>query len=171
MSLKNEPVAEVRQDELFCVDHMLIKLGKYLRILGFDASWEPALRTHELIRRANAQHRVFLTRNRRLRDQYPCPDRSILIQSADPVAQLSEVVSGAGLDAGRSLFTRCIRCNVELSAIADKREIEDRVHPNVYACYEKFYRCPACRTVFWKGSHVRNTCRKLSLPLPDCGRA
>ena len=29
----------------------LYKLGKYLRILGFDASWEPALRTHELIRR------------------------------------------------------------------------------------------------------------------------
>jgi uncharacterized protein with PIN domain len=27
-----------------------------------------------------------------------------------------------------------------------------------------FYTCPQCGTVFWKGSHVRNTCRKLRLP-------
>ncbi len=156
---------------LFCVDHMLVKLGKYLRILGYDADWHPGLRTHELIRRANAQQRIFLTRNRRLRDQYPLPDRCLVIQSTDPVVQLSEVVARAGLETGRGLFSRCIRCNVALAGIGDKREIREQVHPNVYARYDKFYRCPACRTVFWKGSHVRNTCRKLSLPPGDCGLA
>ena len=35
----------------FMVDHMLIKLGKYLRILGYDAAWDDGVRTHELILR------------------------------------------------------------------------------------------------------------------------
>ena len=48
------------------VDHMLIKLGKYLRIIGFDAAWDAACRTHELIKCANDEGRVFLTRNRRI---------------------------------------------------------------------------------------------------------
>jgi uncharacterized protein with PIN domain len=52
-----------------------------------------------------------------------------------------------------------------LQSVPDKKEIEARVHPNVYGRFEQFYRCPSCGTVFWKGSHVRNTSRKLGLSL------
>ena len=65
------------------VDHMVIRLGKYLRILGYNAAWHKA--------------------------------------------------------------------------------VHDRVHPNVYAHYQEFTTWPHCGTVFWKGSHVRNTCRKPGL--------
>ena len=145
---------------------MLIKLGKYLRILGYDAAWDTALRTHELILRANAEERVFLTRNMRLPDQYPKPWRVIVIRSTDPVGQMGEVVAQEKIDTGRFLFTKCIRCNVALAGVPDKQEIREQVHPNVFRCYERFYRCPSCGTVFWKGSHVRNTCRKLGLVGP-----
>ena len=154
-------------DPRFTVDHMLIKLGKYLRILGYDAAWDSLLRTHELIRLANAEGRIFLTRNTRLPDQYPAPRQVLVLATTDPVEQLAQVASRFALDIEARLFTTCIRCNVPLDAVPDKREIEARVHPNVYARFDQFYRCSRCGTVFWKGTHVRNTCRKLGLALPD----
>ncbi|OGV44456.1 MAG: hypothetical protein A2X46_01325 [Lentisphaerae bacterium GWF2_57_35] len=146
----------------FMVDHMLVKLGKYLRILGYDAAWDSSIRTHELITRANREHRVFLTRNTRLPSQYPTPQALLMIQSTDPVEQIEQVASTFRLS-DKNLFSKCIRCNVGLEPVADKTSIQDRVHPNVYGRYEHFFQCPSCGTVFWKGSHVRNTCRKLKV--------
>ena len=149
--------------ERFMVDHMLVKLGKYLRVLGYDATWDPRLRTHELILRANREARVFVTRNTRLPDQYPPVDRLVTVRATDPVEQLREVSAELGCAFQPQLFSACIRCNVPLVPVPDKSAICDRVHPNVYARYEHFFRCPSCGTVFWKGSHVRNTCRKLGV--------
>ena len=150
----------------FLVDRMLVRLGKYLRIAGCDAAWDLSLPTHELILRANGEGRVFLTRNRHLPDNHPRPDRWVLLESDDPVAQFQSLVSTLGLDTASGLFRNCIRCNLPLLDVADKAEIQTRVHPNVYARHDAFHRCPSCGTVFWKGSHVRNTCAKLGLPLP-----
>lgn len=147
----------------FAVDQMVVKLGKYLRILGYDAVWDQQSRTHELILRANREGRILLSRNRRLAEQYPPVARVQVITSTDPVEQLAEVVRRHALDVRTGLFSRCIRCNVPLDPVADKAEAAGRVHPNVLRRYERFYRCPSCGTVFWKGSHVQNTCRKLGL--------
>jgi len=147
------------------VDHMLIKLGKYLRILGYDAGWDLALRTHELILRANAEDRVFVTRNTRLAHQYPAPRRALMLAATDPVEQLRQLVAQFDLETGPYAFSKCIRCNQPLETVPGKEEVRARVHPNVFARHEHFFRCPACGTVFWKGSHVRNTGRKLGLCL------
>lgn len=149
----------------FMVDHMLIKLGKYLRILGYDAEWDLALRTHELILRANAEDRVFLTRNKRLSHQYPPPRRVVTLASTDPVGQLRQIAARFELEQETHAFSKCIRCNLALKPVGEKEEIRARVHPNVFARFEQFFRCPSCGTVFWKGSHVRNTGRKLGLSL------
>ena len=148
----------------FMVDHMLIKLGKYLRILGYDAIWRKDIRTHELIRRANAEGRIFLTRNTRLPHQYPDPESVVFVREMDPVRQLHALAARLKLDLGSRLFSRCIRCNIELIPVEDKGTIRAAVHPNVFVRYDRFFTCPSCGTVFWKGSHVVNTCRKLELP-------
>jgi uncharacterized protein with PIN domain len=148
----------------FVIDHMLVKLGKYLRILGYDAVWDLSCRTHELIGRANREGRVFVTRNTRLREQYPPVDRVMVLKETDPVRQLHALIGELALDPTARLFSKCIVCNVALDPVADKPRVRARVHPNVYARYERFYTCPHCGTVFWRGSHVRNTCRKLELP-------
>ena len=155
----NEP----RQLQRFVTDHMVTKLGKYLRILGYDADWDAGLRTHELIARANAEGRVVLTRNLNLDARYPQPRRLIVLGSGDPVEQLRQVVAECGIDPRAHLFSRCIRCNRVLEEIADKEAVRAAVHPNVFSRYDTFHTCPSCHTVFWKGSHVRNTLRKLGL--------
>ena len=151
----------------FVVDHMVIRLGKYLRIAGFDAAWDLSVRTHELISRANAEDRIFLTRNRRIPGEYPAPRQLLSLDDDDPARQFAEVVRRLNLDPQARLFTRCIRCNVDLLSVTDRESVRARVHPNVFARYARFYRCPHCATVFWHGSHVRNTCRKLRLAMPD----
>ncbi len=148
------------------VDHMLIKLGKYLRILGYDAEWNFQQRTHELILKANLEGRIFVTRNTRLPHQYPAVSQLMVLTENDPQAQLQLVIEQYKLDAQSELFSKCIRCNVLLESVQDKETIREKVHPNVLARYDQFFSCPRCGTVFWHGSHVRNTCRKLKLDIP-----
>ena len=50
----------------FAVDAMLGTLAKWLRILGYDAFFDPALDDHQLVRLARAELRVLLTRDRAL---------------------------------------------------------------------------------------------------------
>jgi uncharacterized protein len=150
----------------FELDHMVIKLGKYLRILGYDAEWNLQLRTHELIVKANRESRVFLTRNLQLADRYPPANQLMVLGQEDPAEQLRAVVAEFELDSRFALFSKCIRCNVMLENVPDKEDIRSRVHPNVFEQHDEFTRCPHCGTVFWHGSHVRNTCRKLGLEMP-----
>ena len=146
------------------VDHMLLKLGKSLRILGYDAAWDLAARTHDLITRANAEGRIFVTRNTRIPCEYPPTDKLLTVKATDPVEQLLQVARDCRLEMTAGLFSRCIRCNVPLTEIDDKTTVKELVHPNVFARFDQFYTCPECGTVFWKGSHVKNTMAKLGLP-------
>jgi uncharacterized protein with PIN domain len=150
----------------FLVDGMAIRLGKYLRCLGYDAEWERGVGTRELARRASAEGRVLLTRNSRLGSEIEPPERWIVLAAEDPVAQLQQVVGTLDLDRLELLFTRCIRCNVALE-IATPEDVAARVLEPVRARHDQFFRCPRCATIFWRGSHVENTCRKLGLAPPS----
>ena len=90
-------------------------------------------------------------------------NRVLVPADMEPVAQLHQVVKSFDLDPNAFLFSKCIRCTVSLESVPDRDTIKSRVHPNVFARFETFYQCPRCDTVFWKGTHVRNTCRKLKL--------
>jgi len=146
----------------FVVDGMLEKLGRYLRCAGWDALGDADLSTASRVELANRDGRVFLTRNRHLRHHHPLPLREQRIVAGDPVEQMREVLALWPLER-ELLFTRCVRCNVELDEI-EREAARARVAPRVFERYRRFFRCPACATVFWKGPHVRNTCRKLGLP-------
>lgn len=150
----------------FLVDGMVVKLGKYLRCLGYDAEWDVAAPTRALARRAEAEGRVLLTRSTRVGYELPAPPLWLRIASGDPVEQLREVVAALGLDARARLFSRCILCNVELAAVVDPQLVRARVPERVRRLHAAFFTCPRCGTVFWRGSHVENTCRKLGLPPP-----
>ena len=150
----------------FLVDGMAVRLGKYLRCLGYDAEWEPGAGTAALARRARAEDRILLSRNTRLGQEIEPPPRWLPLAGEDPVEQLGQVARAFGLDTEERLFTRCIRCNVELDA-ARPEDVAARVIEPVRARHRLFFACPRCGTVFWRGSHVANTCRKLGLEPPE----
>ena len=88
----------------------------------------------------------------------------LLLESEDPVEQLRQVRAALGLDVRSRLFTRCIRCNVGLSELSGAPPAT--VPPRVRERHRRFWTCPACRTVFWWGTHVERTCKKLGLEPP-----
>jgi uncharacterized protein with PIN domain len=147
------------------VDASLIRLGKYLRCAGYDAEWDARTPARVLAARAQREGRVFVTRSTRVGVEFERPDPCVPVASGDPREQFLELVRVLNLDTCRFTFTRCIRCNVVLERVIDPESIRARVEPNVFETRRAFFTCPRCATVFWHGSHVENTCRKLGLEL------
>src|SRR5512133_1147194 len=95
---------------------MLGRLARWLRVLGYDTLYEPALGDPALVALANAEGRVVLTRDRRLlRDLRP--DRQLEITSERPLEQLHAVIDACALAPPTELFTRCLLCNVLLDEL------------------------------------------------------
>jgi uncharacterized protein with PIN domain len=100
----------------FVADAMLGRLARWLRVLGYDTSYDTVLDDPELVRRANDEARVLLTRDRRLlRDLRP--HQSLEIRHDDPLQQLQSVVQSLGLQPPAELFTRCLLCNTVLDLL------------------------------------------------------
>lgn len=146
----------------FVADSMLEKLARYLRCAGADVISDRSASTATLIERANRENRRFLTRNRHLAHHHPLPRHEIQLESDDPVEQFKQLVRAGMVETSR-IFTRCIRCNLPLVE-AERDTVRERVPAGVFKGYRRFFTCSSCETVFWLGSHVRNTCRKLGLP-------
>lgn len=145
----------------FTVDASLIKLGKYLRCAGYDCTWDETEPARVLAARAQREGRVFVTRSTRVGFEFERPAQCVQIELQLAPEQFRELVRALDLDVERWAFTRCIRCNVELDDVDDPRSIRARVPRAVFELHEKFFTCPRCATVFWHGSHVENTRRKL----------
>jgi uncharacterized protein with PIN domain len=128
---------------------MLGRLATWLRLAGFDAAYENEASDLELARRARAEGRALVTRDHELADRRGL--RTLLIHSENLDEQFHEVLGAFPLDIARRR-ARCALCNEPLEAV-DADEIADRVPPYVSRTYTEFQRCPACRRVYWPGSH------------------
>lgn len=143
---------------------MLGRLARWLRTLGFDTFYDPAVHDPQLVALADAEGRVLLTRDRHL-VQHLRPGRALLIASDAPLDQLREVVAACGLSPPAAPFTRCPVCNALLRpATADEAAAlvpeASRGLPGTVS------RCPGCGRVYWEGSHTRRMRQALSQALP-----
>lgn len=131
-------------------DCMLGRLAKWLRLLGYDTVYENDATDHELARRARAEGRVLLTRDRELAARRGLD--TLLIRSEVLEEQLEEVQDAIGPPPDASL-TRCSVCNGQLEDVS-VAEIADRVPPYVRRTHSDFRRCVRCGRVYWRGTHV-----------------
>ncbi len=148
----------------FIADCMLGRLAKWLRVLGYDVAYDRRIADEDLIRRAWREDRILLTRDRALlgrRELRRLGVGHLLVESVSPEAQLVQAVRhhGLRLDAGRFL-SRCLRCN-EPTEPAGREEVKDGVPPYVLRTQRRFSRCPACRRVYWRATHVDGILRRL----------
>ena len=98
----------------FTADAMLARLARWLRVLGWDTRLDPTLPDPEIVRLAEAEHRILLTRDRGLLRELQ-PRKALEITHDQPLAQLAQVVRELKLAAPHELFTRCTVCNTPLS--------------------------------------------------------
>lgn len=145
----------------FLADVMLEGLARRLRALGYDAAWEPGIEDAELVRRGAEEGRWVLTRDRRLVREW-WADHLLVLERDDPLEQLAELHARMALGAP-SAFSRCTRCNVGLHPAPPERraELPERIRTTGAAAAE----CPACRRLYWEGSHTARMRRALERAL------
>ena len=131
---------------------MLAGLGRWLRAAGYDtAVAEGAARDRALLDRAAADGRVFLTRDRSVvQMKTAAPVWVLPMAGADEDAR---ALAARGVDWTAAPFTRCLVDNTPLETASPQDMLrmpeESRLMPGPHRV------CPACRRVYWPGSHVR----------------
>ncbi len=149
----NPPGSGLQAEPRFVIDGHLGRLNAHLRMLGLDCLYETDFDDEDLVGIGIAESRVILTRDRRLL-MHKFVALGHLVRTLEPDEQLREVVGRYALQKWIHPFQRCIRCNHLLQPIS-KEEVIDRLEPLTRLYFEEFRICPACRQVYWKGSHFQ----------------
>jgi hypothetical protein len=122
----------------YVVDLMLMRLGRWLRLLGQDVALPEGESDEELLRQAAGENRTVITRDKRL--SQACPGagvRCLRIRSSEISDQLREMA-----EAGVALQLdprRCTVCNGPLEETETSGE--------------KKWQCRSCQKIYWRGGH------------------
>lgn len=135
----------------FLLDAHLGRLTAYLRMLGFDCLYRNDYEDETLAEIAQSEGRILLSRDRRLLMR-KAVTYGYCLRSLDSLEQLSEVIQRFDLTLRIAPFHRCLRCNHPLEPVA-KETVQDRLEPLTKLYFHEFQICPACRQIYWKGSH------------------
>ncbi|HUK38412.1 MAG TPA: Mut7-C RNAse domain-containing protein [Methanomicrobiales archaeon] len=142
----------------FIADRMLGTLTRYLRFMGYDTlsanSLEPGNTREDtaLLAIARDEGRILLTRDRELARRGG--DRAVLLESEEVMEQV-RALSRLGLIRPDIVMDRCSLCNTLLRPATDA-EIEEADYVPGERAGLVFFVCPACRKVYWMGSHGKN---------------
>jgi hypothetical protein len=140
----------------FAVERTLGRLGKWMRLLGFDAVFE----TESPPGGFTGGGRILLTRTRRVCAEHP-ELHPLLIRSNAPFEQVAEVLRTLGITSDEIRpFSRCLRCNVPIEALA-REEARGAVPDHVWQAQPGFSRCPRCRRTYWRGTHTARSLERI----------
>ncbi|HYS74282.1 MAG TPA: Mut7-C RNAse domain-containing protein [Thermoplasmata archaeon] len=147
--------------KLLC-DHMLGSLARWLRFMGYDTAYPEPGPDRTLIERARAEDRILLTRDKELAGRVP---GTVAVRSDVLEEQIREVASSLSLRLVDPL-SRCSLCNERLVQVPIE-EVDGLVPEGVRSRHREFWKCPACRRVYWQGSHWDKMVERLDhLDLP-----
>lgn len=123
----------------FDVDGMLGRLAKWLRILGFDATYP----------RSNPRPgRIFVTTKK-----VAASPAVMRLFGRSVEDQLKELFDQVGVDPDPDLFlSRCLICNVPVEEITPD-EAGGKVPEAVLNMTTRFHKCPRCGRLYWEGTH------------------
>jgi len=139
----------------FVVDTNVGKLARWLRMIGYDALFFNGSDDSQLVATALSEDRVILTRDTQIMKRRVVTIgrlQVVLIESDEPEEQMRQVIDTLKLDCQTGLFTLCLECNQPLME-RDPREIKELVPPYVFQTQQSYRQCPACRRVYWRGTH------------------
>jgi uncharacterized protein with PIN domain len=132
----------------FAADRMLMRLARWLRLLGADVITDTSIGGADLLKRARLEGRILLTRDKRLRTAAD----AFYLEANDFRDQLREVIAHFAIVPSDRAFTRCSRCNLILASVS-RAGVSLRVPPYVFASHERFAECPGCGRIYWRETH------------------
>ena len=139
----------------FAVDRSLGSLSKWLRILGFDAVYEPDVSTGEFYRQIDGG-RILVTRTRKIQKAFFNRDQ-VFIEFNSLQKQLKQVVGHLDIQpTDVHPFSRCIHCNLPTDQVA-REDVFGLVPDYIWETHEKFNSCRQCQRIYWSGSHTERS--------------
>lgn len=148
-----------RMPTTFAAERTLGRLGKWLRLLGFDTLLESDFPKGAFIRSVGPD-RIFLTRTQRLAG-VRTGLKTIFIRANDPEEQLAELIRSADVRLEDAQpFSRCIVCNEPIAAVS-RPAVRGLTPDYVWNTQANFSACPKCGRVYWKGSHTKRAMKRL----------
>ena len=147
----------------YLCDQMLGTLAKWLRIFGFDTFYANSeMDDSELIDISKKEKRVLVTRDKNLIQRAKKEKIKVIeINTTDIDQQINKVINQVKIDTSLVL-SRCILCNTKIDEIK-KNEVEKKVPKRVFDSNEKFWFCPICKKIYWKGTHYESMLRKIDV--------
>jgi uncharacterized protein len=145
----------------FIADAMLGKLARWMRVLGCDVAYFPAIGDRELVELAASSGRLILTRDTLLVRRRRARDNHFFVEGDDFRKQLRQVVERFAIDPNARFLTRCLACNALLAEIG-KGAVRERVPPYIYETQEEFRVCPICSRIYWQGTHRQGMAREIA---------
>ena len=136
----------------FVADCHLGKLAKYLRLMGYDTLYFTQIDDNDLIRIANDEGRIILTRDKELSERKKAP--CTLLHATKLDKQLKELLKIYRLAGESAPFSRCIVCNTPLEPI-DKASVLERIPAKVANYFDRFEICRECDRIYWHGDHYK----------------
>jgi uncharacterized protein with PIN domain len=141
------------------LDEMLKRTASWCRIFGLDVEFLPGKTDSELLEYAETNKLIFVTRDVELAMR--CRKRGVdvvFVASDDREEQIAQIVRETGASLSFPENTRCPDCNGML-AVVDRTSVKGDVPDNVAEKNERFWRCTACRKIYWEGGHWKNITR------------
>jgi uncharacterized protein len=148
----------------FIADENVGKLGRWLRLLGFDTILFSG-DDRDLIRRALAENRIILTRDSHIALVRPAVGgflKVVTLAVDRPEEQICRVINELDIMGLAHPLTRCLECNTPLAEIT-REEAQGRVPPYVYQTQAQFVACPGCRRIYWRGTHWQALQKRLAV--------
>lgn len=145
--LRPRPLREPR----FVLDVHLGKLARYLRLLGFDTSYERTRADDALATISIKERRILLTRDKGLLKR-KAVTRGYWLRNTEPRRQIAEVTQALDLYSAVRVFSRCMVCNHTLEAV-DEATVRDELPAGLRGRLGRVSRCEGCGRLYWPGSH------------------
>jgi len=145
----------------FLADGMIGKLARWLRMLGQDVICSVKFSDSELLELAKKEERILLTKD------FALYKRAITrgldayyVEGKSESERLAEVAKRYSLPLTIDMDkSHCPICNTKLTA-TPKEQLQGKLEKNTFTYYDKFWKCPNCRQIYWKGAHwkqINNT--------------
>lgn len=133
----------------FLLDVHLGALARRLRLLVIDTAYEKYADDDHLVRQAEGEDRVLLSRDRGLLMRRALR-RAAFVRGQDPDDQLADVMER--FQPPLSPWKLCLACGGTLVRVA-KAQVADRLEPGTLLTQQQFSRCPTCGHIYWHGAH------------------
>jgi uncharacterized protein with PIN domain len=149
--VEGKQISELR----FIVDHNVGKLARWLRMMGYDSVFFTGEDDGQMVRQALAEGRILLTRDTGIMQRRVVTSgrlKAVLFTSEEPEEQIRQLLKVLDLKEQSRPFTICLECNQPLVDVSPT-DAKDRVPPYVYRTQNRYVECPACRRVYWRGTH------------------